>query len=181
MNPEPWTLLSERVVYEDRWVRVALAEVRLPNGRTYTYTTLRRVPGAAVVALNDHGDILLQREYRFPLDEIIYQLPGGLVDEGEAPLQTARRELREETGYEAEQWERLGVVQDNPGLIDGVTTLFLARGLHRVAETSQEWTEFLSVEWRALDWVQHQVQAGHITDRVLLAAVAFLCARQGHS
>lgn len=177
-EPRRWDVLEERVVYADRWVRVILSRVRLPNGREYTYTTLWRVPGAAVVALNEQGEILLLREYRHPLGEVVYQLPGGLVDAGESPLETARRELREETGYEAEHWKRLGVVQDNPGLIDGATTLFLARGVRKVAAPTREWTEFHAVGWYSLEWLREEVCRGHITDRVVLAALAFLCARR---
>ena len=176
-TPRRWDVLREDVVYEDRWVKVVLAHVRLPNGRRYVYTTLWRVPGAAVVALNERGEILLVQEYRHPLGDVIYQLPGGLVDEGETPLETARRELREETGYEAEHWEPLGVVQDNPGLIDGATTLFLARDVRRAGEPQREWTEFHAVGWYTLDWLRDQVRGGHIHDRVVLAALAFLWAR----
>lgn len=174
---KPWRVLQEEVMYTDRWVRVVLSRVELPNGRTYTYTTLWRVPGAAVVALDEENRILLLQEYRHPLGRVIYQLPGGLVDEGESPLSTARRELLEETGYEAERWERLGTVQDNPGLIDGATTLFLARGLRRVSAPRPEWTEFHTVGWYSSRWLREQIAAGNITDRVVLAALAFLCAR----
>ncbi len=176
-SPQPWQVQKEETVYEDRWVRVVRARVLLPGGRRYTYTTLARIAGAAVVAFNARGELLLQREYRHPLGAIIYQLPGGLVDEGEFPLQTAQRELREETGYEARYWEQMGVVQDNPGLIDGPTTLFLARELHRVGEAVLEWTESNEVEWHTLDWLRRRIRAGEISDRVLLAAVAFLWAR----
>ncbi len=177
LPPQAWRVVREQTVYADRWVRVVLADVRLPNGRAYTYTTLWRVPGAAVVALNERDEILLLQEYRHPLREVIHQLPGGLVDEGETPLSTAQRELLEETGYTAEEWERLGIVQDNPGLIDGATTLFLARGLQQVSEPAPEWTEFHTVGWYSLDWLKEQVKRGYIKDRAVLAALAFLCAR----
>ena len=175
--PQPWKVLGEEVVYRDRWVSVKRVHVLLPNGREYVYTTLARVPGAAIVALNERGELLLQREYRHPLGEIIYQLPGGLIDEGESALQTAQRELREETGYEAAHWELLGEVQDNPGLIDGSTTVFLATGLKRVGESRLEWTEFNEAEWHSLEWLRRHIKQEDIRERVLLAAVAFLWAR----
>lgn len=174
---EKWTVEREETTYADRWVRVVRAHVRLPNGRAYVYTTLWRVPGAAVVALNDEGHLLLVREYRHPLGAVIDQLPGGLVDEGETPLETAQRELREETGLEAHEWEWLGEVEDNPGLIAGTTTLFLARGLHQVADPAREWTEFLEMRWEAPATLQARIARGEIRDRVLLAAWAFLTAR----
>lgn len=177
MEIESWAVTDERIVYKDRWVRVSIADVVLPDGSSYEYTTLRRLPGAGVVALNDEDEILVQREYRYPLDAVIYQVPGGLVDPGEAPLETAKRELREETGYEAGIWEQLGVVQDNPGLMDGASTLFLARDLRRVTDPNRDRAEFLSVEWRSLDWLREQIAVGAIEDRVLLSAYAFLVAR----
>ncbi len=174
----PWRVLHERTVYRDRWVQVTLVDVQLPNGETYTYTTLKRIPGAAVVALDERGNWLIQREYRHPLRAVIYQLPGGLVDPGESPLTTAQRELLEETGYTAEEWTFLGVVEDNPGLIEGHTSLYLARHVHLVQAPCLERTENPSLEWRSPTWIRERIRAGEITDRVLLAAFAFLCVRE---
>lgn len=174
MTVEKWTVERERTVYQDHWVRVALADVVLPDGRRYEYTALSRIPGAGVVALNEHDEILLQQEYRYPLDAVIYQIPGGLVDEGEEPLETAKRELREETGHEASEWQKLGVVQDNPGLMDGLSTLFLARDVRQIARPSRDTAEFLAFDWYPLEWLREQIVAGDIIDRVVLAAYAFL-------
>ena len=174
---KPWERLREQVVYRDRWVEVRWTDVRLPDGRSYRYTALRRVPGVAVVAINEGGALLLQEEYRYPLGRTVLQLPGGLVDPGEAPLADARRELREETGYEAQVWEWLGDVQDNPGLMEGVTILFLARELRRVGTPCLEATERLTTRWYPWPEVRERIGRGLVEDRVLLAAVAFLYAR----
>ncbi len=172
-----WQLLSEEVVYQDRWVRVVLAEVRLPTGRRYTYTALHRVPGAAVVALNERGELLIQEEYRYPLDAVVYQMPGGLVEPGESPLAAARRELLEETGYEADEWSPLGTVEDNPGLLRGTTTLFLARRLRPADTPTPDPDEFVTHRWRSPEWLRRHIVAGKVQDRVVLAAYAFLTAR----
>ena len=176
MQVESWKIKDERVVYEDRWVRVALADVELPDGRQYEYTALRRIPGAGVVAFNEDDEILLQQEYRYPLDAVIYQIPGGLIDEGETPLETAKRELREETGYAAEEWRKLGEVQDNPGLMNGSSTIFLARDIERIADPTRDEAEFLAFDWYSLEWLREQIVAGKIVDRVVLAAYAFITA-----
>lgn len=178
MNVETWNVESERIVYEDHWVRVALADVELPDGRHYEYTTLSRLPGAGVVALNENEEILLQQEYRYPLDAVIYQIPGGLINDGEAPLETAKRELREETGYVAAEWRELGVVQDNPGLMNGSSTIFLARDVQRIADPARDDAEFLTFDWYSLEWLRAQIAAGDIIDRVVLSAYAFLAARE---
>lgn len=174
MEVETWTVKDERIVYENRWVRVALADVELPDGQQYEYTTLSRLPGAGVVALNEHNEILLQQEYRYPLDAVIYQIPGGLVEAGEDPLETAKRELREETGYAAAEWRKLGVVQDNPGLMDGSSSIFLAQGVERVADPTRDDAEFLAFDWYSLAWLRERIAAGDIVDRVVLSAYAFL-------
>lgn len=177
MSVDAWSVRDERVVYQDRWVRVALADVELPDGRRYEYTALRRIPGAGVVAFNEAGEILLQQEYRYPLDAVIYQIPGGLIDEGEEPIETAKRELLEETGHQASEWQKLGVVQDNPGLMNGSSTLFLASGVQRVADPQRDETEFLAFDWYPLEWLREKIMAGEIVDRVVLAAYAFLHAQ----
>ena len=173
-----WTVTDRQTVYRDRWITVQKVRVRLPNGQSYDYTTVRRLPGAAVWAVNPTGDVLLLREYRFPLNQIIYQLPGGLIDPGESPEKTARRELREETGYTAESLVFLGTVHDNPGLMVGRTTLFLARDLHRRGAPEPETTESSVAEWIPLKVLQEWIRRGLITDRIVLSAFALWIARR---
>jgi ADP-ribose pyrophosphatase len=175
MEPEKWRKESEDAVFQNRWIRVAVARLLLPTGYSYDYTVVRMAaPGVATVALNEQGEILLEREYRYPVDQVLFQLPGGLLDGHEEPLEAAQRELREETGYEADEWKLLGAVNDNPALSDGQTTLFLARGLRREGEPAREAAEFIALEWRSLEWLRSRIADGMVQDRLVIAALAFL-------
>ena len=75
----PWELLSSNDAFHNRWLHVTLDEVLLPDGQSYEYTTIRRDSvGVAAVVINERNQILLEQEYRHPIGEVTYQLPGGL-------------------------------------------------------------------------------------------------------
>ena len=121
-----WELVESREAFHNRWLHVTLDTVRLPDGRTYEYTNVHReVAGVGIVGLNAAGEILLQQEYRHPVGQVVWQVPGGLTNPGEDLLVCAARELREESGYEAESLEYLGAFWDNPGLGNAISHLVL--------------------------------------------------------
>ncbi|MCW5860843.1 MAG: NUDIX hydrolase, partial [Caldilineales bacterium] len=102
---QPWRRLRSHTAFQNRWLRVDIDQVELPNGRSYDYTVLRRPQhGAAVLACDGQGRVLMQQEYRYPVDAVIWQLPGGLIDPNETPLEAAPRELAEATGPVAASW-----------------------------------------------------------------------------
>ena len=173
-----WRRLHSRVICDNNWLRVQIDRVELPDGRPYDYTIIHRhADGVAAFVFDDDNRLLLEREYRYPVDEVIWQLPGGLVDPGEEPLAAMQRELTEETGYVAETWEYLGVFWDNPALSAMKIHLFLARQVHDSGRIHHDEAEFLEVTWRSWAWVKEAVRAGEIKERVLLAGMGMLLAR----
>ena len=82
-----------------------------------------------MMPVDDRGRILLVRQYRLPARQYLWELPAGRVDEGETPLQAARRELTEETGYRAKSWKKLAEFYPSPGFLAEKMTIFLATGL----------------------------------------------------
>ena len=89
VDPQPWQTLSTRSVFGNRWVKVQIDEVALPDGRRYEYTRLEPGGiGVAVIGFNDRGEVLLEREYRHGIGAVIWQLPGGLASRTAHRLQS---------------------------------------------------------------------------------------------
>jgi ADP-ribose pyrophosphatase len=173
-----WQRLESRTLFHNRWLQVAVDRVLLPDGRLYDYTVIRRDRhGAAVFARNEQGQVLLQQEFRYPVGQVIWQLPGGLIEPDESPLAAAQRELAEETGYVADHWQLLGVFWDNPALEDMEVHVFLAEGVRPDGRQQRDEAEWVHCAWKDLAWIKTQVQAGVIRDRVVVAALGFLYAR----
>ncbi|RUA17353.1 MAG: hypothetical protein DSY55_02320 [Clostridia bacterium] len=173
-----WRTLESRTVFSNHWISLDIDQVELPNGQLYDYTVVRRAShGVAALVFDDENRLLLESEYRYPVDEVIWQLPGGLVNAGEEPLAAVKRELAEETGYVADSWEYLGDFWDNPALGDMKIFLYICRNIQRKAEIHFDVAEFIAAEWKTLNWLKNAVMFGEIRDRVLLSALGMLLAR----
>jgi ADP-ribose pyrophosphatase len=176
-NPmlEPWKLVSRQDAFRNRWLHVTLDTLQLPNGQAYEYTTILRAQvGVAAAVLDPHGRLLLEREYRPPVGEVIYQVPGGLAEPGEDPVQCIRRELREETGLLADRFRYLGVFWNNPATSNGRCLLYLTRSARPSGQLRRDASEFIEWDWYDLDWVKARILDGTIKDRVVICALAYL-------
>jgi len=182
MPPQPWRRLHGHTAFANRWIQVDVDTVALPNGRRYDYTVIRRRQhGAAVLAFNDQGQLLLEQEYRYPVDQVIWQTPGGLIDPGETPLQAAQRELAEETGHVAGHWRHLGTFWDNPAFEDMLVHIFVAEQVRPDGRQDRDEAEFIQHTWVDMAWVRAQVRLGAIKERVIIAGLGFLWAEMSAS
>jgi 8-oxo-dGTP pyrophosphatase MutT (NUDIX family) len=144
------TIISQRAVFTGRVIQVNVERVQLPNASVADLEIIHHPGGAAIVALDDKGNVCLLRQFRHAANGFLWELPAGKIDNKEPPLQTAQRELLEEAGAHAKHWESLGDYVSSPGVFTEVVHLFLATGLeHR--DVNPEEHEVIEVHWRPLD------------------------------
>jgi ADP-ribose pyrophosphatase len=160
--------LSSRRVYTGRIVNLDVDTVRFPNGSTGELEIIRHPGASAVVPFfsdpaGEDPQILLLKQYRYAADDFLYEIPAGRLDPGEEPIDCARRELMEETGYEAERVEHLYTFYTTPGFTDEKIHTFLAVGLTR-GESRHETDEFITVETMTLSHALGLIEKGEIKD-----------------
>lgn len=155
--------VSSEEIYHGKIVHLFRDIVSLPNGKPAIREVMRHAGAAAVVPMTEEGDVILVRQYRYPFAEVMLEIPAGKLDIGEDPLLCAKRELLEETGYEAAQMTSLGVFYPSVAVMDEKIHLFLAKGLtFRAANPDED--EFLHVERRPLKELVDAVMQGEVPD-----------------
>ncbi|GLT14526.1 NUDIX hydrolase [Vibrio algivorus] len=157
-----------------RWKNIQLAEidVDLPNGKSIRHTTIIH-PGAAVILpITDDGDILLLRQFRPSLNKWILELPAGTIEGDESPIECARRELIEETGYSAQHFEPLGQCSPLAGFCDEIQYLFVAKGLSPNQSLLPDDDEVINVIKVSLDDIENWIKTDEITDGKTIACLS---------
>lgn len=127
-------------------------------------------PGAAATLVVKDGQVLLVEQYRPAAGRKMLEIPAGTIDRSEPPLECARRELQEETGYSAEDWESLGHIYPTPGYTNEVLHLFYASGLTK-GEQHLDPGEDINVRWIPLEKVEEMIDQGDINDAKTIIAV----------
>ena len=121
--------LDGRVLLEGGFLEVRRDEVRLPDGGTATREYVRHPGAVAVVPLLDDGRLVLVRQFRYPVGQVLLEFPAGKIDPGESVLACAQRELVEETGYRAGEWARAGLIHNAAAYSTEISEIWFARGL----------------------------------------------------
>ena len=165
--------LEGELVFSGRLLKVHRDRVRLPDGSEGVREYIRHPGAVAIVALFDDGRVLLERQYRYPLRREFIEIPAGKLEPGENHLETARRELLEETGYVAAEWRRLGLIHNAIGYSDEGIEIWVARGLELRQQALAE-GEFLEVFTVPLAEAQAMARDGRITDVKTIAGLLWL-------
>ena len=140
--------------------------VRLPNGSETIREVIRHIGAVCVIPVLENGDVVMERQYRYPLDRVILEIPAGKLDAADEDRFSAiQRELREETGYTADEWTVLGDFHPAPAYSDEFITMYMARGL-RKGDRHLDEDEFLDVYTVPLKDLVEDVMAGRISDAV---------------
>jgi 8-oxo-dGTP pyrophosphatase MutT (NUDIX family) len=176
----PWTRLSSMPVYENPWIAVREDKVLKPNGEPGIYGVVSfKNKAIGIIPLSAEGDTWLVGQYRYTLDEYSWEIPMGGSPIGEEDiLTTAKRELQEETGLTASQWELLGRLHTSNSVTDEEGFVFLASQLQQ-GDTRFEDTEILKIKRLPLTEALEWVMSGRITDAISVAGLLMLARKLG--
>lgn len=167
------TFISSKVAFAGRLLKVNIDTVTLPNGRETTRELIHHPGAVAVVPILDDGSMVFVKQYRYPLGTVLYEIPAGKLDPDEDPDVCARRELSEETGYSAREWQKLTSIVTTPGFTDEVIHLYAAHGLEKHVQHTDE-DEFIDVVALTPQQVKQMVLEGTIYDSKTLSALCLL-------
>ncbi len=165
--------LSSKVLLEGGFLDVRIDTVRLPDGSTATREYIRHPGAVAVLPLFDDGRVLLERQFRYPVGQVILEIPAGKIETGEPTLVCAARELREETGYTAREWAFVCKVHNAAAYADEVIEIWFARGL-AVGEQNLDEGEFIEICDITENEFEAHAASGAITDVKTLVALLWL-------
>jgi len=164
-NPSSLTekKLSNQCVYEGDFLRMHKDKIIMPNGKLSVREYVTHPGGVVIIPLLNNGDLVLERQYRYPLHQNFYELPAGKIDHNEDPLASAKRELLEETGYIASEWRYITTLYPCIGYSNEKQMYFLAEGLdlRGACPDDGENIEVFTLSFsEAIEWVR----TGKITD-----------------
>jgi ADP-ribose pyrophosphatase len=137
--------LSKEQIYKGKIIDLYVEEVELPNQKTSKREIVKHPGAVAVLAVTKEGKIVMVEQFRKPLEKTIIELPAGKLEKGEEPLECARRELLEETGYSCENMISIGSFYTSPGFADELIYLFFTDTLIQKGEQMTDEDEFVNV------------------------------------
>lgn len=157
------TRIDGEVAYDGSFLKVTRDRISLPDGAE-THREFIRHPGAVVILpVFDDGSVLLERQFRYPLDQVFIEYPAGKIDPGEDPLECAKRELQEETGYTASEWQFVCTIHNAIAYSDEHLDLYLARGL-TAGKAQLDDGEFLETFRATVPEMLEMIRSGQVTD-----------------
>ncbi|SMC28024.1 ADP-ribose pyrophosphatase YjhB, NUDIX family [Desulfacinum hydrothermale DSM 13146] len=171
MAPKKWTVLSS-----ERWNGTHIVGFRKDRvvsprtGREHQVFVLESPAWVNVIPITADNQVVLVRQYRHGIRDLTLEIPGGVVDPGDSPEEAARRELREETGYEAERLVSLGHVQPNPAIQNNLCYTFLAPGVRRAGPPHLDDMEDIQVVTLPLARIPEMIDRGEIRHALIVAA-----------
>jgi len=169
---------SEKLIYQGRVIRLNIRRVRLPNDQVADLEIIHHPGGAAIVAIDDQNRVCLLNQYRHAVGGYVWELPAGKIDNKEPHFETAKRELMEEAGRFAADWQYLGQSISSPGVFTEVIHLYLATGLS-ITNSQPEDHEVFHVEWRPLTDALQMVYRGELRDSKSVVGLMLAAERLG--
>ena len=166
--------MNRACIFSGKVIDMYVEDVLLPNGETSKREIVKHPGAVAVIAITEENKMVLVRQYRKALERVLVEIPAGKLEKGEAPLETAKRELEEETGYVCETMEPLHSFYTSPGFADELVHIFLAKGLTKKSEKQMlDDDEFVDVLEVTLEEALNMVKEKQIYDAKTIYALLY--------
>lgn len=165
--------ITTKEIYQGKILNLRIDTVLLPNGREARREVVEHPGAVAVVARNDAGEVILVKQYRYPVKEILWEIPAGKLEKGEDPLLCAKRELAEETGLAADTWRHLGTFYTTPGFSDEIMYLYLAEDIKEESSQPDD-DEFIETEKFTPKEIKEMIAGGGIKDAKTLVGLLWV-------
>lgn len=169
---KPWKVLNKKTIIDNKWLSVNADTCQTSSGAVMDEFYVEKRPDfVIVIGWDERGRLLVERQYRYGLDKVTTEVPAGMIEDGEDPLNAARRELLEETGYEANSWTFLFKLAVNAATNSNFAYCYMALDLHKVGEQNLEPTEDLEYEWMPRKEVMKKLKKGEVEQAFITAAI----------
>lgn len=169
-DKKKWQIRKSNYIIQNRWLRVRKDRVILPSGvEMDDYYVLEYPDWVTVIALTLDGKYVMERQYRHGIKKTCFELCGGTVEKGEDVIDTAKRELKEETGYEGGEWEFFSITAPNPAAMTNLCYTFVAKGVYKSGVQQLESTEDIDVCELSKTELLDVMKSGQITQGDMLS------------
>lgn len=173
-----WITHSSKIVHQNNWFKVKKDKVTRPNGEDSEYYVVMSNPGAFIIPEDDEGNIYLIGQTRYTIGEYSIEIPAGSTEGGD-PLEAAKRELQEETGFTAKNWEKLGEFHSANGLLAEKAYVYLATNLKQTGQNEQAEEGIDKLYKMPLKEVLKKIENGEIKDGQTLCSLMLLLTKRG--
>ncbi|GMQ56999.1 NUDIX hydrolase [Vallitalea sediminicola] len=167
--------LDRKEVFNGKRVRLVIDKLRMPNDKEVNWELITHPGAAAVIPVDNDGNIIMVRQYRNAADDYVLEIPAGGVEEGEDPSICATRELEEETGYKSDNIEYLLKFYSSIGITDEMISIYVATDLKESVQNLDD-DEYVTIEKYKLDELINMIYSGEITDgKTISGLLAYKC------
>lgn len=168
---DAWRTIGSKQLVNDRWLKLTADRCLLANGSVIEpYYVLHESDWVHIFAQEEDGRIVVVQQYRYAAGVVCVELPGGVIDEGERPLDAAKRELSEETGYSAAEWLAVGSMYANPARQTNLVHIFVARELSRSGEQQLDHSEDIEFRVVRIDEVYEMIDKNQFSQALHIAS-----------
>jgi 8-oxo-dGTP pyrophosphatase MutT (NUDIX family) len=179
---KPWSRIRSRIEQSFRVFSIRTDTVISPRtGREHEFYIIESRDWINVIPLTHDDRVVMIRQYRHGSEEVTLEIPGGLLDSGDTPEKAAARELLEETGYEAEELVKIGMISPNPAIFSNRCYTFMARNIRRVGDPMPDPTEDIEVVLIALSDIPGLIRSGEINHALVIAAFSLFFCQKGEA